>query len=120
MAPVILPMRNLSTDNFRKLPGLPQVPVCATAPGQRLLLSHYEHEVKLWRISHLDEVFRADQYADLDDDSKGRELVSRIVLNVWGQVVVITAITPLTNFRTMKTSPLRAFQIHMAGPPGIC
>lgn len=43
-------MRNYSKENHRRLPGLPQVPVLASCPQQRMLVSWAECDISIWRI----------------------------------------------------------------------
>lgn len=82
MTPFVIPLRNFASELHWKLPSVPQQPICQTVPSQRLLLAHYEQEIKLWRIARLNEVFRSDLDLDLEDDSQGRQLVSKLMLNV--------------------------------------
>lgn len=44
-------MRNYNKENHRRLPGLPQNPVLASCPQQRLLVSWAECEISIWRIN---------------------------------------------------------------------
>src|SRR5690606_7001754 len=61
MQPVTIPIRNFLTENHRKLAAIPQRPVAMTVPEERLLMTWYEHEVKIWEMDHILDVFERDE-----------------------------------------------------------
>lgn len=72
--PVVTPLRNFGQELHRRLPGLPQTPVTASAPSQRLLVTWWDREVSIWRINK--------QNPDIVSPTpeEARKLVSRIAI----------------------------------------
>ena len=77
MTPIIIPFRGFTVENHRTLPLVPQSPVVTTIADRRILMGYWEREVKIWRVDEL-----SDAVLDLDDETQGRRLLSRIVLSV--------------------------------------
>ncbi|KEQ86990.1 WD40 repeat-like protein [Aureobasidium pullulans EXF-150] len=48
--PFVIPLRNFNKENHRRLPGLPQNPVLASCPQQRVLVSWAESTINIWRM----------------------------------------------------------------------
>lgn len=51
-SPVIIPLRQAGRENHRTLSSLPQRPPMTSAPGARFLVSWWDREVYIWRLSH--------------------------------------------------------------------
>ncbi|EEP77497.1 conserved hypothetical protein [Uncinocarpus reesii 1704] len=49
--PVIVPLRSHEEELHRKLPSLPQRPQVSSSPSSRLLMSWWDREVNIWRVS---------------------------------------------------------------------
>ncbi|EPS30410.1 hypothetical protein PDE_05361 [Penicillium oxalicum 114-2] len=49
--PVVLPLREFGKEHHRKLSSLPQIPQLSSAPSSRLVMSFWDREVSLWRVS---------------------------------------------------------------------
>ncbi|CDM33533.1 hypothetical protein DTO013E5_7391 [Penicillium roqueforti] len=49
--PIILPLREFGKEHHRKLSSLPQIPQLTSAPSARLIMSFWDREVSLWRVS---------------------------------------------------------------------
>ncbi|KAJ5137507.1 uncharacterized protein N7443_010200 [Penicillium atrosanguineum] len=49
--PVVLPLREFGKEHHRKLSSLPQIPQLTSAPSSRLVMSFWDREVSLWRVS---------------------------------------------------------------------
>ena len=45
------PLREFGKEHHRKLSSLPQTPQLASAPASRLLMSWWDREVNVWRLS---------------------------------------------------------------------
>lgn len=50
-APVVLPLREFGKEHHRKLSSLPQIPQVSSSASSRLLMSFWDREVSIWRIS---------------------------------------------------------------------
>ena len=80
MTPIIIPFRGFPPENHRTLPLVPQNPIVTALTDRRILMSFWEHEVKVWKIEELSEVMSAD--LNLGEEDQGRKLLSRIILGV--------------------------------------
>ena len=49
--PVVLPLREFGKEHHRALSSLPQVSQLASAPSSRLVMSFWDREVSIWRMS---------------------------------------------------------------------
>ncbi|KAI1972903.1 U3 small nucleolar RNA-associated protein [Ophidiomyces ophidiicola] len=49
--PVVVPLRTHGKELHRKLPNLPQFPQLSSSPSSRLLMSWWDREVNIWRVS---------------------------------------------------------------------
>lgn len=49
--PVVLPLREFGKEHHRKLSNLPQIPQLTSSPASRLVMSFWDREVSLWRVS---------------------------------------------------------------------
>ncbi|KAJ5920873.1 hypothetical protein N7466_009199 [Penicillium verhagenii] len=49
--PVVLPLREFGKEHHRKLSSLPQIPQLTSSPASRLVMSFWDREVSLWRVS---------------------------------------------------------------------
>ncbi|CAI7580121.1 unnamed protein product [Penicillium bialowiezense] len=49
--PIVLPLREFGKEHHRKLSSLPQIPQLTSAPSARLVMSFWDREVSLWRVS---------------------------------------------------------------------
>ncbi|KAI9773040.1 MAG: U3 small nucleolar RNA-associated protein [Geoglossum umbratile] len=79
--PVIIPLREFGLEYHQTLPGLPQYPAVQSAPEKRLLMSWWEREVWIWRISRPNRNSSSDDEADTSSSPSGRKLVAKITLS---------------------------------------
>ena len=49
--PVVLPLREFGNEHHRKLSSLPQIPQLVSSPSSRLVMSFWDREVSIWRVS---------------------------------------------------------------------
>jgi len=85
MTPIIIPLRQFLDEAHLEIPALPQSPIVTSVPESRLIMSWWEQEVKIWRIQELgyDENKGDELYLfPGEEEGRGRELLSRIVLAV--------------------------------------
>ena len=80
MTPVVASFANFLTAHHRVLQAIPQKPIITCLSQARLLMSWYDHEVKIWSIDKLDHITGTLKQFGLD--STGRKLVSRLILGV--------------------------------------
>ncbi|KKK20782.1 hypothetical protein ARAM_003815 [Aspergillus rambellii] len=50
-SPVVLPLREFGKEHHRNLPSLPQLPPVVSSPSSRLVMSFWDREVSIWRLS---------------------------------------------------------------------
>jgi U3 small nucleolar RNA-associated protein 4 len=94
-SPVIIPLREFGLENQRMLPYLPQEPIVQSAPRKRLLLSWWDREVNIWRISKTSSSTQETYDSDSEAEERGtnRKLVAKIVIK--GEANISSAsITP--------------------------
>jgi U3 small nucleolar RNA-associated protein 4 len=92
MTPIIIPYRGFTTENHRTLPLVPPSPSVITLPDNRMLMSFWGREVKIWKVEELSEVMPED--INLESEDQGRKLLSRIILNN-DEHITSADITPL-------------------------
>ncbi|KAK2749883.1 U3 small nucleolar RNA-associated protein [Myotisia sp. PD_48] len=49
--PIVIPLREYGREHHRKLPNLPQVPQLCSSGASRLIMSWWDREVNIWRVS---------------------------------------------------------------------
>ncbi|KAL8803798.1 MAG: hypothetical protein Q9200_006069 [Gallowayella weberi] len=81
-APIIVPVREFGREHHRTLSSLPQQPPVCSAPRRRLLVSWWDREVTMWRIS------RAARTLAIGDDvedvmqPQSKRMVAKVLLQV--------------------------------------
>ncbi|TKA64816.1 hypothetical protein B0A49_11449 [Cryomyces minteri] len=96
--PIITPLREFGRENHRNLPGVPQQPAVAGAPGQRLLVSWWDRDVNIWRIGRQHE--------------NSRKLVARIAIK-GDDNITSAAITRDGKHLAVSTSvEVKVFELH--------
>ncbi|KAI9038529.1 small subunit rRNA maturation protein UTP4 [Aspergillus affinis] len=73
-SPVILPLREFGKEHHRKLSTLPQVPQLASSPSSRLVMSFWDREVSIWRLS------RGPTSAHETPDGQRHRLVGKVLI----------------------------------------
>lgn len=84
MTPIVIPLRQFGAEHHLTLPAIPQTPAVTTVPENRLVVSWWEREIKIWRIEELNSDRRGDEMYlfPAEEEERGRKLVSRIMLDV--------------------------------------
>lgn len=79
---MVLPLREFGMENQRKLPFLPQESVVQSAPRKRLIMSWWDREVHIWRISKPTKPGResAESESESEDRSRSRKLVAKVLI----------------------------------------
>ncbi|KAE8149355.1 small nucleolar ribonucleo protein complex subunit [Aspergillus avenaceus] len=49
--PIVLPLREFGKEHHRKLSSLPQIPQITSSPSSRLVMSFWDREISIWRVS---------------------------------------------------------------------
>jgi U3 small nucleolar RNA-associated protein 4 len=80
-SPIVIPLREFGLENQRTLPCLPQDPVVQSAPSKRLLISWWDREVHIWRISKLNKAKEVvESESESDEKTHKRKLVAKILI----------------------------------------
>lgn len=74
--PVVLPLREFGKEHHRKLSSLPQIPQLTSAPSSRLVMSFWDREVSLWRVS------RGPASLNEHIDGQRHRLVAKVMIQV--------------------------------------
>ena len=82
--PVVLPLREFGKEHHRKLSSLPQIPQLTSAPSSRLVMSFWDREVSLWRVS------RGPASLNEHIDGQRHRLVAKVMIQV--RIVLLTVI----------------------------
>ncbi|KAL8688030.1 MAG: hypothetical protein Q9218_005954 [Villophora microphyllina] len=78
--PIIVPIREFGREHHRTLSSLPQQPPLRSAPKKSLLVSWWDREVSLWRISKSLEIPLADDDFKDTPQPPSRQLVAKVLL----------------------------------------
>ncbi|EWC44678.1 hypothetical protein DRE_06574 [Drechslerella stenobrocha 248] len=126
MTSVVVPLRRFAEEYQYTLSALPQYQVCATntstldstAASSRLLVARFDREVKIWRISTIDEVEAADdvELYGAADDEQGRKLVGQIMVNT-DENISSAAISPAGDLLAISTmATIKLFHLRPRKP----
>ncbi|KAI4740970.1 WD40 repeat-like protein [Aureobasidium sp. EXF-12298] len=102
--PFVIPLRNFNKENHRRLPGLPQNPVLASCPQQRMLVSWAECEISIWRMFK-----QGDERIPVPEDT--RKLLTRILIDS-KEAITSVAISPDAALLAVSTiDSVKLFQL---------
>lgn len=106
VAPMVTPLREYGKENVRSLPSLPQSPPVISAPRARLLVSWWDNDIYIWKISRL-------STPNLPEEvHKSRKLVARISLGTQSNIRSV-AISPDGRLLTAATDQeIKVFQLR--------
>ncbi|KAG9757247.1 WD40 repeat-like protein, partial [Aureobasidium melanogenum] len=93
--PFVIPLRNFNKENHRRLPGLPQNPVLASCPQQRMLVSWAESEISIWRMYK-----QSPERVPVPEDT--RKLLTRIQIDS-KEAITSVAISPDASLLAVST-----------------
>ena len=74
--PVVLPLREFGKEHHRKLSSLPQIPQLASSPLSRLVMSFWDREISIWRVS------RGPTSSHENSDGQKHRLVGKVLVQV--------------------------------------
>ncbi|KAL4774287.1 WD40-repeat-containing domain protein [Aspergillus nidulans var. acristatus] len=105
--PVVLPLREFGKEHHRNLPSLPQVPPVVSAPSSRLVMSFWDREVNIWRVSRgptsVHEVLDGQRHRLVGKVLiQGEENITSAALSTDGKVLVIATISSIKIFSVRR------------------
>ncbi|KAF9888314.1 U3 small nucleolar RNA-associated protein [Aspergillus nanangensis] len=121
--PVVLPMREFGKEHHRKLPSLPQIPQLASAPSSRLVMSFWDREVSIYRLS------RGPTVHETSDGQRhrlvgkvliqGEENITSAMLSSDGKILVVATISNVKVFsvRRRKGDEKGTLRVQKIGAP---
>ena len=74
--PIVLPLREFGKEHHRKLSNLPQIPQLASSPSSRLVMSFWDREISIWRVS------RGPTSSYENADGQRHRLVGKVLVQV--------------------------------------
>ncbi|KAL4869266.1 hypothetical protein BDV12DRAFT_85697 [Aspergillus spectabilis] len=106
-SPVVLPLREFGKEHHRNLPSLPQVPPVVSSPSSRLVMSFWDREVNIWRVSR-----GPTSVHDIPDGQRhrlvgkvliqGEENITSATLSSDGKILVIATISSIKVFTVKR------------------
>ena len=78
-SPTVIPLGQFGFENQRALPFLSHDPMIRTAPKERLMMSWWERQVHIWRVSKTTKVTSKKDSED-EPPNQGRKLVAKIFI----------------------------------------
>ncbi|KAL4998831.1 quinon protein alcohol dehydrogenase-like superfamily [Aspergillus recurvatus] len=105
--PVVLPLREFGKEHHRNLPSLPQVPPVVSAPSSRLVMSFWDREVNIWRVSRgptsVHEVSDGQRHRLVGKVLiQGEENITSAALSTDGKILVIATISSIKVFSVRR------------------
>ncbi|KAL2823698.1 WD40-repeat-containing domain protein [Aspergillus cavernicola] len=106
-SPVVLPLREFGKEHHRNLPSLPQVPPVVSSPASRLVMSFWDREVSIWRVSRgptsLHEVPDGQRHRLVGKVLiQGEENITSATLSSDGKFLVIATISSIKVFSVRR------------------
>ncbi|KAL6229924.1 hypothetical protein BDW75DRAFT_234814 [Aspergillus navahoensis] len=123
--PVVLPLREFGKEHHRNLPSLPQVPPVVSAPSSRLVMSFWDREVNIWRVSRgptsIHEVPDGQRHRLVGKVLiQGEENITSAALSTDGKILVIATISSIKVFsvRRRKGDERGTLRVQKIDTPG--
>ncbi|KAL2795607.1 WD40-repeat-containing domain protein [Aspergillus keveii] len=106
-SPVVLPLREFGKEHHRNLPSLPQIPPVVSAPSSRLVMSYWDREVNIWRVSRgptsLHEVPDGQRHRLVGKVMiQGEENITSATLSNDGKILVVATISSVKVFSVRR------------------
>ncbi|KAL4910896.1 hypothetical protein BDW74DRAFT_3403 [Aspergillus multicolor] len=106
-SPVVLPLREFGKEHHRNLPSLPQVPPVVSAPSSRLVMSFWDREVNIWRVSRgpasVHDVPEGQRHRLVGKVMiQGEENITSAALSNDGKILVIATISSIKLFSVRR------------------
>ncbi|RDW93930.1 small subunit rRNA maturation protein UTP4 [Aspergillus mulundensis] len=106
-SPVVLPLREFGKEHHRNLPSLPQVPPVVSAPSSRLVMSFWDREVNIWRVSRgptsVHDVPEGQRHRLVGKVMiQGEENITSAALSTDGKILVIATISSIKLFSVRR------------------
>ncbi|GLI73735.1 U3 small nucleolar RNA-associated protein [Penicillium ochrochloron] len=105
--PVVLPLREFGKEHHRKLSSLPQIPQLTSASSSRLVMSFWDREVSLWRVSRgpasLNENIDGQRHRLVAKVMiQGEENITSAMLSPDGKLLVVATISDVKLFTVRR------------------
>jgi U3 small nucleolar RNA-associated protein 4 len=107
-SPTVLPLRQFGMENQRQLPFLPQDPPIACASEKRLVMSFWEREIHIWRLTKPSESIAG---VDELESDQNRKLVAKILIK--GEANITSAVLSADGnlLAAATTADVKLFQL---------
>jgi U3 small nucleolar RNA-associated protein 4 len=112
-SPTVVPLGQFGFENQRTLPSLPQETSLRSAPKQRLMMSWWEREVHIWRVSKTTVPNSEDSEEPV---VKGRKLVAKIFIKGEANINSATLSTDGSLLAVSTSSDIKVFQLRPRKP----
>ncbi|CZT05712.1 hypothetical protein WAI453_004497 [Rhynchosporium graminicola] len=112
-SPIVTPLGQFGFENQRTLPFLPQETTIGSSPRKRLILSWWEREVNIWKVSNTGVPSSED-----DEDQpavKGRKLVAKILIKGEGNITSATLTTDGSLLAVSTMEEIKVFHLRQRG-----
>ncbi|KAJ5235372.1 uncharacterized protein N7469_004540 [Penicillium citrinum] len=105
--PIVLPLREFGKEHHRKLSSLPQIPQLTSSPSSRLVMSFWDREVSLWRVSR----GPTSQHESIDGQRhrlvakvmvQGEENITSAMLSSDGRILVVATVSDVKIFTVRR------------------
>jgi U3 small nucleolar RNA-associated protein 4 len=115
-SPTVVPLGQYGFENQRSLPFLPQEPTIRSAPRKRLMMSWWDREVHIWRLSKPSK--SATALEDLEDEptAQSRKLVAKILIKGEANITSAALSTDGNLLAVSTTTDIKVFQLRARRP----
>ncbi|KAJ5094554.1 hypothetical protein N7456_010415 [Penicillium angulare] len=105
--PVVLPLREFGKEHHRKLSNLPQIPQLTSSPASRLVMSFWDREISLWRVSR----GPTSVHENLDGQRhrlvgkvmvQGEENITSAALSSDGKILIVATVSDVKMFSVRR------------------
>ncbi|KAJ6020553.1 hypothetical protein N7540_006057 [Penicillium herquei] len=105
--PIVLPLREFGKEHHRKLSNLPQIPQLTSSPASRLVMSFWDREISLWRVSR----GPTSVHENIDGQRhrlvakvmvQGEENITSAVLSSDGKILVVATVSDVKMFAVRR------------------
>ncbi|TVY39002.1 U3 small nucleolar RNA-associated protein [Lachnellula subtilissima] len=115
-SPTVLPLSQFGFENQRALPFLPQESLIQGVPSKRLMMSWWNREIHIWRLTKLSKPQPETEDSDEEPTTQNRKLVAKILIkgeanitsasmNVDGSLL---AVSTASDIKLFQLDPKRA------------
>jgi U3 small nucleolar RNA-associated protein 4 len=103
-------------ENQRALPFLPQEPVLGSASEKRLMMSWWDREIHIWRLSKPSHLPTENEDLEVEHAAQNRKLVAKILIKGEANITSATLGADGTLLAVSTASDIRTFQLRPRKP----